>query len=141
MTLKTQDLKRNFEIPDQLFENHNWLFLLSERKSCIATGYKSKYIFLNILCIGIREIESLCTNKFIIRGKIKILLLCIAMCLLSLSRETESISSLCCNLDHCNQCCIHQPKSIHQSDLPIGILIHPSVKPTPKTNNENIVAM
>ena len=63
------------------------------------------------------------------------------MCLLSLSRETESISSLSCNLDHCNQCCIHQPQSIHQSDLQTGIPIHPSVKMTPKTNNEKIVAM
>ena len=45
------------------------------------------------------------------------------------------------NLDHCNQRCIHQPQNNHQSDIPTGILIHPSVKQTDKTNNEKIVAM
>ena len=63
------------------------------------------------------------------------------MCHLSLTRETESISFLSRNLDHCNQRCIHQPQNNHQSDVPTGILIHPSVKPTTKKNNEKIVAM
>ena len=38
------------------------------------------------------------------------------------------------NLDNCNQ-------RNYQSDLQTGILIHPFVKPSVKTNNEKIVAM
>jgi hypothetical protein len=76
--------------------------------------------------------------------QIKILLLCIAMCLYNWAEKlspSPRLAPLSCNLDHCNQCWIHQTQSNHQSDLPTGILIHPSVKPSAKTNNEEIVAM